>query len=244
MLENYRTDRLIITESSIRYTTDADTVVELPMTGIQEIRPGFFMRNVSIMMKDGNTHKINLKSEPNPQLAINIMRVFHQNLGDRFSSENSNAELKSPRYAQTNENPEETVRKLTLQLLTRDFGYQPFDMEIEFRISMGSSRTRLDIALFAPASDHTQENVIGIVECKRADRTDDNQAIDQLKSYMAACLNARYGLIASHRFVSYQKATIDGGYAFKRMQGFMSSDGIIKPLPENILVYGQRISEG
>ena len=93
--------------------------------------------------------------------------------------------------------PEEYVRQNLERALVEQYGYPIHDCEPEFKIKVGSSRRRAaDIAVFAANAEHRQENVYVIVECKRADTNpaDRRDGIDQLKSYLSACLNARYGL--------------------------------------------------
>ena len=93
--------------------------------------------------------------------------------------------------------PEEYVRQNLERALVEQYGYPINNCETEFKIKVGSSRRRgADIAVFATDTEHRQESVYIIVECKRADTnpTDRKDGIDQLKSYLSACLNARYGL--------------------------------------------------
>ena len=93
--------------------------------------------------------------------------------------------------------PEEYVRQNLERALVEQYGYQRRDCEPEFRIKVGSSRRRAaDIAVFSSDLEHRQENIYIIVECKRANTNpaDRRDGIDQLKSYLSACLNARYGL--------------------------------------------------
>ena len=93
--------------------------------------------------------------------------------------------------------PEEYVRQNLERALVEQYGYQGQDCETEFRIKVGSSRRRaVDIAVFASNVEHRQENIHIIVECKQAKTrpSDRRDGIDQLKSYLSACLNARYGL--------------------------------------------------
>jgi type I restriction enzyme M protein len=92
--------------------------------------------------------------------------------------------------------PEEYVRQNLEKALVRQYKYDPHECEPEFRIKVGSSRKRVDVAVFTAGSAHLQENAFILVETKRAgtnpgSRTD---GVDQLRSYLAACLNARYGL--------------------------------------------------
>ncbi len=93
--------------------------------------------------------------------------------------------------------PEEYVRQNLERALVEQYGYPIGDCEPEFKIKVGSSRRRAaDIVVFAADSEHRQENAHIIVECKRADTNpaDRRDGIDQLKSYLSAALNARYGL--------------------------------------------------
>lgn len=92
--------------------------------------------------------------------------------------------------------PEEYVRQNLEKALTRQYKYEAQDCEPEFPVKVGSARKRVDVAIFLPGSEHKQENVYIIIETKRAgisssSRTD---GIEQLRSYLAACLNAQYGL--------------------------------------------------
>ena len=93
--------------------------------------------------------------------------------------------------------PEEYVRQNIEKALVRQYKYDPADCEPEFKIKVGSSRRKgVDIAVFRPGAAHTQENLFIIVECKRADvrPSDKKEGVEQLRSYLAACLNAEYGL--------------------------------------------------
>src|SRR4051812_18707775 len=65
--------------------------------------------------------------------------------------------------------PEENVRQRWARSLVTDYGYETTDIDIEFPIQMGSSRKRADLVIFKPGSDHTQQNVIIIIEAKRDD---------------------------------------------------------------------------
>ncbi len=65
----------------------------------------------------------------------------------------------------------------------------------EFPIRVGAARKRVDIVAF-DSENHSQDNAFILVETKKAGTSPkaENAGIDQLKSYMAACLNAQYGL--------------------------------------------------
>ena len=117
--------------------------------------------------------------------------------------------------------PEEYVRQNLERALVEQYGYPTEHCEPEFRIKVGSSpRRATDIAVFSAGAEHRQENVYIVVECKRADTNpaDRKDGIDQLKSYLSACLNARYGLWTNgterHCFA---KRDIDGQQTFEEI---------------------------
>jgi type I restriction enzyme M protein len=93
--------------------------------------------------------------------------------------------------------PEEYVRQNIEKALVRQYRYDPANCMPEFPIKVGSSRKRVDIVAFESAGvAKNQENAHLLVETKRAgaNPTARKEGIDQLKSYMATCLNAKYGL--------------------------------------------------
>ncbi len=92
--------------------------------------------------------------------------------------------------------PEEHVRQRIARSLLEDYGYDKCDIEIEFTVNLGSSKKRVDIAIFPPRIEHKQQNIKIIVECKRDDvrPTDRDNGIEQLKSYLSACPNACFGM--------------------------------------------------
>ncbi len=92
--------------------------------------------------------------------------------------------------------PEEYVRQNLEKALVRQYKYDPRDCAPEFPIKVGSSRKRVDVVVFRPGTAHTQENAYILVETKRAGTNPANrtEGIEQLRSYMAACMNVQYGL--------------------------------------------------
>lgn len=92
--------------------------------------------------------------------------------------------------------PEEYVRQNLEKALVRQYQYDPRDCEPEFPIKIGSSRRRADVAVFRPGTAHVQNNIVIIVETKRpgASPSSKTDGIEQLRSYIAACMNAVYGL--------------------------------------------------
>ncbi len=92
--------------------------------------------------------------------------------------------------------PEEYVRQNLERALVRQYKY-PADLCLpEFPIRVGSSRRRVDIAVFREGQPQRQENIDIVVETKRGDvaRSSRTEGIGQLESYLSACLNARYGM--------------------------------------------------
>jgi type I restriction enzyme M protein len=116
-----------------------------------------------------------------------------------------------------NDTPEENVRQRIARSLMDDYGYHKADIEIEFTLNLGSSKKRADIAIFPPRTLHKQESVKIIVETKREEikPTDRDNGIEQLKSYIAASLNCRYGLWIGSELQVWEKiGTSDGTHDF------------------------------
>jgi type I restriction enzyme M protein len=92
--------------------------------------------------------------------------------------------------------PEEYVRQNLEKALVRQYKFEARDCQPEFPIKVGSARKRVDVVVFAPGALHRQEDAYILVETKRAGTSPSSktEGVDQLRSYLAACLNARYGL--------------------------------------------------
>lgn len=117
-----------------------------------------------------------------------------------------------------NDTLEEYVRQNIEKALARQYKYVPKDCAPEFPIKVGSSKKRVDIVVFEPGQDHTQANTYILVETKKADvkPTHRTEGIGQLQSYMAACLNARYGMWTNgdDRFCFAKRPDGKGGWDF------------------------------
>lgn len=115
---------------------------------------------------------------------------------------------------------EEYVRQNIEKALVRQFKYAPSDCQPEFRIKVGSSRKYVDIVVFAAGRPHTQENAWFLVETKKAGTSpsDKKEGISQLQSYMAASVNAEYGLWTNgdERYAFAKRATA-GGLQFQEI---------------------------
>jgi len=95
-----------------------------------------------------------------------------------------------------NETPEEYIRQEIEKSLVREYRYPRADMRVEFRVKLGIANKRVDIAIFPEGSAHKQETIWAICECKSAKvpPSHKTEGIEQLKSYLAASVNAEFGL--------------------------------------------------
>lgn len=86
--------------------------------------------------------------------------------------------------------PEENVRQRWARSLMEEYGFPKTDLGVEVRIAMGRERKRADIAVYRHGAERVQENITVLVEAKRDDvlTSDRDKGIEQLKSYMAACV--------------------------------------------------------
>ena len=103
--------------------------------------------------------------------------------------------------------PEENVRQRIARSLLDEYGYAKEDLELEFQVQLGRSKKRADLAIFPPEVEHSQQNVFAIVECKteKVKPTDRDNGVEQLKSYMAASLNCRFGLWIGSELQAWEK---------------------------------------
>lgn len=97
---------------------------------------------------------------------------------------------------QRNETPEEYVRQEIAKSLVREYGYAKRDIAVEFTLRLGTRKPRADLVIFPGGEDHKQGNALIIVECKASTvkASDRKDGVEQLRSYMAACENVRYGM--------------------------------------------------
>ncbi len=89
--------------------------------------------------------------------------------------------------------PENREAKVVFEKRLHDeYGYTLEQMLPEFRIQKGSALIGpADIVVFHDSKDKTQDNIFIIVECKRKNRRD---GVKQLKTYLAGCESADYGV--------------------------------------------------
>lgn len=111
-----------------------------------------------------------------------------------------------------NDTPEENVRQRVARSLVEEYGYPREDIELEFRISVGRARKRADIAIFTPNETHSQETIKIIAETKAQEvkPTDRDNGVDQLKSYLAASPNGKWGLWVGSELQAYEMTLEEG----------------------------------
>ncbi len=121
---------------------------------------------------------------------------------------------------QRQETPEEYVRQVILKSLVREYNYPKIDVAVEFALPIGSKKTRADVVIFAHDTAHTVENAYLIVECKsdKIKATDRKEGLEQLKSYLAACPNAQYGMWTNGtERTCYRRLIINGKVDFEEV---------------------------
>jgi type I restriction enzyme M protein len=113
--------------------------------------------------------------------------------------------------------PEENVRQRVAKSLVQEYDYEKADVDVEFPIKLGSSNPRIDLPIFFEGQTHVQENVYIAIETKKEKikLTDKKEGIDQLKSYMAACVNSQFGMWTNGLEIQcLQKLEEKGKYVF------------------------------
>lgn len=99
------------------------------------------------------------------------------------------------------ETPEEIQRQIMLMRLVQEYNYPKELIKKEFKIQKGSQKIGpADIVVFKDNKSKDQENIWIIVETKRKERSD---GIEQLKTYLAPCKNAKFGIWFNGRDIAY-----------------------------------------
>ena len=94
------------------------------------------------------------------------------------------------------EGPEEYVRQEIEKSLIQEYRYSRGEVSVEYGVKIGTARKRADLVIFPEGAPHNQEHAWAIIECKSPNIPPKHrkEGVDQLKSYMAACLNAEFGM--------------------------------------------------
>lgn len=116
-----------------------------------------------------------------------------------------------------NDTPEEYVRQNIEKALVRQYKYPVDSCKPEVSIKVGSATKRVDVIVFEESKPHKQENAYILIETKKAKTNPHGKkdGIEQLKVYMAACLNAKFGLWTNgdERYC-IAKREKDGGFVY------------------------------
>ena len=113
-----------------------------------------------------------------------------------------------------NDTPEEYVRQNIEKRLVMELGYDPAQVAVEFPVKMGSGRRRADLVIFPEGAEHTQDNAWIVIECKKdsVQPSSKKDGVAQVKSYLAACPNAEWGMWTNGRFKAvYREVRDDAG---------------------------------
>lgn len=101
---------------------------------------------------------------------------------------------------------EERIRQDMARILVEEYKYSKLDIDIEFSIRMGTTTKRADIVVFLKDEAHSQENIYIIVEAKPEDikPSNENNGVDQLKTYVSASPNSKFALWVGNERLAYE----------------------------------------
>jgi len=123
--------------------------------------------------------------------------------------------------------PEEEVRQIVEQWLVGQ-GFAKSQIVVEYRVQMGSTKKFIDVGVFPPGRTHHQDNLWIIIECKCRDvpMRKHDAGVAQLKSYMAACPNAEYGMWTNGSLhVVIKKVVVSGHVEYVGLDRFPTGLG-------------------
>lgn len=134
-----------------------------------------------------------------------------------------------------NDTPEEYVRQTIEKRLINEHKYKPSQIKVEYTLQLGSSKKRADIVIFDISCDNQiQENIKIIIECKN-EKIEPNNAkdgVEQLKSYMSACLNCEWGMWTNGKHKAVYRKVFDeyGKHQFIDFNDIPSADGNLEDI--------------
>lgn len=126
--------------------------------------------------------------------------------------------------------PEEYVRQTIEKRLINEHKYNFAQIKVEFSIKFGSKNKRADLVIFDnDCEDFSQENIKIIIECKNEtiEISNSKEGVEQLKSYMASCVNCTWGLWTNGKHKEVLKKNINekGQICFEDYNDIPSADG-------------------
>ena len=110
------------------------------------------------------------------------------------------------------------MRQQIEQSIVKEYSYPKEIIKIEESVKLGSQRKRVDIAIYDKnEKSFKQEDVKIIIECKKETISPNHKSegVEQLKSYMAACVNCELGVWTNskdrfvYRKISKKKITFE-----------------------------------
>lgn len=134
-----------------------------------------------------------------------------------------------------NDTPEEYVRQTIEKRLINEHKYVPSQVQVEYTVQLASSKKRADIVLFDKVcTNQVQENIRIIIECKNEtiDPTNAKDGIEQLKTYMSACVNCEWGMWTNgkHKVVLRKVVNEKGHIVFEDYNDIPSADGNLEDI--------------
>ena len=128
--------------------------------------------------------------------------------------------------------PEEYVRQTIEKRLVNEHKYKREQIEIEFKLKLGSSRRSADIVIFPNESPEiSQDYVELIIECKneKVEPQNKKDGVEQLKSYMSACPNCEWGMWTNGKYKAvFRKVKIEGKYEYQDYNDIPPANGSLE----------------
>ncbi len=129
--------------------------------------------------------------------------------------------------------PEEYVRQNIERRLVLELDYSQEQIAVEFTVRLGSKRHRADLVIFPEGEEHLQDNAWIIIECKKdsIEPSSRKDGVEQLKSYMAACPNAEWGMWTNGKYKAvYRLTRTEGKAVYSEPNDIPAKDGDIEEI--------------
>ncbi|HOL24491.1 MAG TPA: type I restriction enzyme HsdR N-terminal domain-containing protein [Candidatus Hydrothermia bacterium] len=114
--------------------------------------------------------------------------------------------------------PEERMHQDVARSLVRRHGFSKGDIDTRSSIRMGKAKKRVGFAIFNEGCEHSLENIYAIVKVKAENvkPSGRKEGIEQLKSYVVACINAQFVLWVGNKELVFKVIEERGG---KKLEG-------------------------
>lgn len=125
---------------------------------------------------------------------------------------------------------EDRIHEYVIYILTHYLNYPLNRIVHEIEVPFGSRRGYADLAVIhADAVSRPQITVHDafiLIECKRTDTENDEDALDQLKSYISASKRTKYGVVAGQDWT----VTMQNDTDFIEAESLLNADGYAEPV--------------